>query len=80
MDGSDNEANNRASPDDVSMDQLIAEIMERARRISIEKGEAECIPFSNWLQAEKEIREKHGLPGWRTGPAQGDDAHARESF
>jgi hypothetical protein len=79
MDSSDNEANNRAGPDNRSMDQLIAEIMERARRISIEKGEAVCIPFSNWLQAEKEIREKYGLPG-RTGPAQGDDAHTRESF
>jgi hypothetical protein len=79
MDNRDNKTSNRASPDDIPMDQLIAEIMERAQRISIENGEAVCMPFSNWLQAEKEIREKYGLPG-RTGPEQGDDAPTRENF
>jgi hypothetical protein len=49
-------------PGDVSRDRIIAEIMERAEQISREKGETGILPFSNWLQAEREIREKHGLP------------------
>jgi hypothetical protein len=78
MNSRNSENNNRALPDDVSIDRVIAEIMERAQRISDEQGDGDCMPFHNWLKAEKEIREKYGLP--KRNPAdQGEEANARDN-
>ena len=60
---SDNEKNGQTEQNILSSDVFIAKIAERAKQLSREQGdEEEFIPFSNWLQAEKEIREEYGLP------------------
>jgi len=75
MEFSNNENSGRERPDDVSIDDIIAEIRERAERISREEGDTDCIPFSNWLRAEREVREKYGLPPRsRKDSGENDDA------
>jgi hypothetical protein len=75
MEFSNKENSCRERPDDVSTDHIIAEITERVQRISREEGNTDCIPFSNWLRAEQEIREKYGLPPRsRKNSRENDDA------
>jgi hypothetical protein len=48
-------------PAEVTANQLIAEIVERAHRVSLEHGGNDRNAFAEWVQAEQEIRKKYRL-------------------
>lgn len=46
---------------EIPVDRLIAEIVERAHQISLERGEIDRIAFAEWKQAELEVRKKYRI-------------------
>jgi hypothetical protein len=48
-------------PAEIPVDRLIAEIVERAHQVSLERGEIDRIAFAEWKQAEREVRKKYRI-------------------
>jgi hypothetical protein len=45
----------------ISPDDILEKIRERAKEIYLERGNKQGDSLSDWLQAEKEMKEKYGL-------------------
>ena len=52
-----------AEEQQISMDQYMDEVRQRAHEIYLERGDRPGTPLGDWLQAEREIKAKHNIKG-----------------
>jgi hypothetical protein len=51
----------QVSPVDITPEQLVADITKRAHEIYLKRGSTPGTPLEDWLNAEKEIKQKYGI-------------------